>query len=82
MYNYTKASIDTLKKFFNTENLTAEEVKNMTTSNPDLLFSKSVGMYFQGYTTLAEVGDRWVADIQPIALGGLRAHRVLFEGDL
>jgi len=49
---------------------------------PVLLFSKSVGMYFQGYTTLAEVGDRWVADIQPIALGGLRAHRVLFEGDL
>ena len=42
LYNYTKASIDTLKKFFNTENLTAEEVKNMTTSNPDLLFSKSV----------------------------------------
>ncbi len=49
---------------------------------PVLLVSKSVGMHLQGYTTLADVGDRWVADIQPITIGPLRAHRVLFEGDL
>lgn len=46
---------------------------------PVLLFARSIGLYLQGYTTSAEVGDRWVADIHPVAIGGLHAYRVLFE---
>lgn len=46
---------------------------------PVLIFAKSIGFYLQGYTTSAEVADRWVAQIHPVALGRLRAHRVVFE---
>jgi hypothetical protein len=46
---------------------------------PALLFTKDIGMYLQGYTTSAEISDRWVATIHSISIGGLRAHRVLFE---
>ncbi|MCE7984577.1 MAG: hypothetical protein DYG89_25675 [Caldilinea sp. CFX5] len=46
---------------------------------PVVLFAKTIGLYLQGYTTTTEVADRWVAAIQPISIGGLRAHRVLFE---
>ncbi len=41
-YRYTKASVDTVKKFLNTEKISAEAVRAITTTNPQLLFSKSV----------------------------------------
>jgi len=46
---------------------------------PVMVFAKSIGLYLQGYTTSAEVGDRWVAGIHPVSIGRVRAHRVLFE---
>jgi hypothetical protein len=46
---------------------------------PVILFAKTIGLYLQGYTTSTEVGDRWVADIHPIMIGGMRVHRVVFE---
>lgn len=46
---------------------------------PVLIFAKTVGFYLQGYTTSADVSDRWVADIHPVSMGRLRAHRVVFE---
>ncbi|MFN6089765.1 MAG: S8 family peptidase [Cyclobacteriaceae bacterium] len=42
MYKYTKASIDTLKKYFKTDTLVPYDVKNLTTDRPSLLFAKSV----------------------------------------
>ncbi len=47
MYNYVTASVDTLKKHFKTDKLDPEAVKNLTTKDPTLLFSKSVlsGIY-------------------------------------
>jgi subtilisin family serine protease len=42
MYKYTKASIDTLKKYFKTDTLVPDDVKNLTTDRPSLLFAKSV----------------------------------------
>jgi hypothetical protein len=46
--------------------------------------AKPLGLHLQDYTTLAAVGDRWVAAIRPLQLGPNpgrrgRAHRVLFE---
>jgi len=46
---------------------------------PVLLFARTIGFYLQGYTTSTDVADRWVAAIQPVAFGSLRAYRVLFE---
>jgi cell wall-associated protease len=47
MYNYVTASVDTLKKHFKTDKLDPEAVRNLTTQDPTLLFSKSVlsGIY-------------------------------------
>jgi cell wall-associated protease len=42
MFNYVTASVDTLKKHFKTDKLDPEAVKNLTTTDPTLLFSKSV----------------------------------------
>jgi cell wall-associated protease len=44
LYRYTTASIDTLKKYLKTEKIDAQEVKNIVTTDPTLLFSKSVVM--------------------------------------
>ncbi len=44
-----------------------------------LIFSRPLGLYFQTYTTTAEVSDRWLASIAPVEIGGMKAHRVLFE---
>ena len=44
-----------------------------------LIQSRPLGFYFQQYTTLAQVADRWVVDVQPISLFGRPAHRVIFE---
>ena len=48
---------------------------------PMLLLGQRLGNRLQRYTTLAEVGDRWVADVQelPVSLGRLRLFRVLFD---
>lgn len=46
---------------------------------PTLLWSRPLGHHLQTYTTLADVGDRWVAEIRPVSLGNVKAHRVLFE---
>ncbi len=43
------------------------------------VMAKPLGLRLQSYTTLAAVGDRWVAEIRPIQAGAIRAHRVLFE---
>ncbi len=40
-YNLIKASYDSLKMLFKTEKLNPEEVRNIKTTNPTLLFSKS-----------------------------------------
>ncbi|MEX1018626.1 MAG: DUF6391 domain-containing protein [Litorilinea sp.] len=44
-----------------------------------LILAKPVGLQLQEYTTLAEVGDRWVIDVRPFVLGNLRGMRVAFE---
>jgi hypothetical protein len=41
--------------------------------------AKPVGLWLQGFTTTADVADRWVAEIRPLRAGSLQAHRVLFE---
>lgn len=46
---------------------------------PMMILAKPIGLYLQGYTTAADVADRWVAAIHPVSLGGIRAHRVIFE---
>jgi cell wall-associated protease len=42
MYRYLKASIDTLKQYFKTDELVPDDVKNLTTERPSLIFAKSV----------------------------------------
>jgi cell wall-associated protease len=44
LYNYTRASVDTLKKYLKTEKVDPEDVRALTTTDPTLLFSKSVVM--------------------------------------
>jgi hypothetical protein len=46
---------------------------------PALLFSRPLGYRLQQYTTLADVADRWVADIRPVKVGNVPAYRILFE---
>ena len=46
---------------------------------PTLILARPLGAYLQGYTTLADTGDRWVAEVRPVTMGNVKAHRVLFE---
>jgi hypothetical protein len=46
---------------------------------PALVFARPLGYRLQSYTTLADVADRWVADVQPVTVGRVKAQRVLFE---
>jgi hypothetical protein len=46
---------------------------------PALVLARPLGYHLQGYTTLADVADRWVADVQPVHFGRVKAQRVLFE---
>lgn len=46
---------------------------------PALVVSRPLGMRMQQYTTLADVSDRWVADVFPVGAGALRTHRVVFD---
>lgn len=44
-----------------------------------LAVSRPLGFRLQEYTTLANVADRWVAEVRPLRLGSMPAHRVLFD---
>lgn len=44
-----------------------------------LLLSKPLGFRVQAYTTLAQITDRWLVDVQEISLAGQRAFRVTLE---
>ncbi len=46
---------------------------------PAIVVSRPIGMRIQAYTTTGDVGDRWLVDIRPIKIGGVRAHRVTFD---
>ena len=45
---------------------------------PALVIGPGVGLRLQQYTTLADISDRWVKDVRPLDVGGLRALRVTF----
>jgi hypothetical protein len=44
-----------------------------------LVMSRPLGYRLQEVTTLADVADRWVAEIRPVKVGSIRAYRVLFD---
>lgn len=44
-----------------------------------IIVSKPIGLHLQTFTTLANVSDRWVVDVSPQQVGGIRATRVVFE---
>lgn len=44
-----------------------------------LIAAKPLGRYLQGFTTLADVADRWVAEVRPVQVGSMRAVRVIFD---
>ncbi len=43
-----------------------------------LLIAGPLGMRLQRFTTSAAVGDRWLAQITPVAIGSRQAHRITF----
>lgn len=43
-----------------------------------LFVSNPLGMRLQGYTTLADVSDRWLVNVEQIASGRGKIHRVTF----
>ena len=45
---------------------------------PALLLARPLGYRLQAYTTLPEVADRWIAEIRPVQVSSMNAHRVLF----
>jgi hypothetical protein len=46
---------------------------------PALIVARPLGYRLQRYTTLADVADRWLAEIQPLKTGQRSTFRVLFE---
>ncbi len=46
---------------------------------PALAASEPLGLYLQRYTTLAEIGDRWMVGVRTLKLGPLTVHRVVLE---
>lgn len=44
-----------------------------------LIASRPLGLHLQRYTTLAEVSDRWVSDVNMVQIGNVTAHRVSFD---
>lgn len=46
---------------------------------PVLLLARPLGYHMQTYTTLPEVADRWIAEIHPVQVGSVQAHRILFD---
>jgi hypothetical protein len=45
---------------------------------PTLVIGPSLGLRLQRYTTLAEISDRWLKELYPLELGGLRGYRINF----
>lgn len=46
---------------------------------PALVAAPGLGLRLQQYTTLAQIGDRWLKDVHPLDAAGLKGFRVLFE---
>lgn len=46
---------------------------------PALVVGPGLGIHLQQYTTLADIGDRWVKNVRPLELGALRVTRITFE---
>lgn len=46
---------------------------------PALVVSPGLGLRLQQYTTSAQIGDRWLKDVRPLDVAGLKSFRVLFE---
>jgi hypothetical protein len=46
---------------------------------PIALYAPLIGRYLQGFTTLAAVGDRWIANIRSVNVMGAPGYRVTFE---
>ncbi len=46
---------------------------------PALLAAQPLGLKLQQFTTLANVGDRWVSAIRPLEVAGVRGFRVTFD---
>jgi hypothetical protein len=44
-----------------------------------LVVSRPLGLWFQRYTTLPEVADRWLVEVRPLSTGKIPIHRVYFE---
>lgn len=44
-----------------------------------LVLSKPLGLRLQRYTTSAQIGDRWLVEVRPLATGKVPIHRVVFE---
>lgn len=44
-----------------------------------LTIARPLGFRVQAYTTLADVSDRWVAEILPLTVAGRRIYRVHFD---
>jgi hypothetical protein len=44
-----------------------------------LLVSKPLGLRLQRYTTLADIGDRWLVEVRPLSTGKIPVQRVIFE---
>jgi hypothetical protein len=38
-----------------------------------------LGLRLQRYTTLADIGDRWLVEVRPLSRGKIPVHRVIFE---
>lgn len=46
---------------------------------PALALSPGLGLRLQRYTTSAAVSDRWVKEVRPLAVAGLKGYRIHFE---
>lgn len=46
---------------------------------PALMVSPTLGLRLQRYTTSAAIGDRWLKELHPLELGGIRGYRINFE---
>jgi hypothetical protein len=44
-----------------------------------LVVSKPLGLRLQRYTTSAQIADRWLVEVRPLATGKTTFHRVIFE---
>lgn len=54
-------------------------VRTVLFVTPALVASRPLGLRAQEYTTLADVGDRWLAGMRATRAGGLRLCRIDFD---